>query len=76
MSMDKINCCKGCEKRSVGCHSACPEYRLEWDALTKRNELQIQASLARHDRYYADHFNKARKKAKYVNGLKSKTRYW
>lgn len=46
------------------------------DALTKRNELQIQASLARHDRYYADHFNKARKKAKYVNGLKSKTRYW
>nr|DAU73703.1 MAG TPA: hypothetical protein [Bacteriophage sp.] len=49
---------------------------MERDALTKRNELQIQASLARHDRYYADHFNKARKKAKYVNGFKSKTRYW
>ena len=49
MSMDKINCCKGCEKRSVGRHSACPEYRLERDALTKRNELQIQASLARHN---------------------------
>lgn len=74
--VSKINCCKDCVKRTVGCHSTCPEYRLELDALTKRNELQIQASLARHDRYYADHFNKARKKAKYVNGFKSKTRYW
>ena len=51
MSMVKINCCKGCGKRSVGCHSACPEYRLERDALTKSNELQIQASIARHERY-------------------------
>ncbi len=76
MSMVKINCCKGCGKRSVGCHSACPEYRLERDALTKSNELQIQASIARHERYYKDHVYKARKKAKYVNGLKSKTRYW
>ena len=76
MSMGKINCCKGCGKRSVGCHSTCLEYRSERDALTKSNELQIQASLSRHERYYADHFNKARKKAKYVNGLKSKARYW
>ena len=27
MTMDNNRCCKGCEKRYVGCHSTCEEYK-------------------------------------------------
>lgn len=25
--MSKITCCKGCTKRSIGCHAACEDYK-------------------------------------------------
>ncbi len=74
--VSKINCCKDCVKRTVGCHSTCPAYCSERDALEKSNELKLKASIDRHDRYYVDHFYKARKKSKYFSGLKRKIRYW
>ncbi len=30
--------CKGCEKRTVGCHSFCEQYKKETEELHKKNE--------------------------------------
>lgn len=46
--MTKINCCKYCTEREVGCHAICKKYQDQ----RKENELlkqRIKASKAYHD---------------------------
>lgn len=38
--MGKINCCYGCEKRYLGCHAECEEYKKQREELTRIREIE------------------------------------
>lgn len=52
MTMDNNRCCKGCEKRYVGCHSTCEEYKeyrkgKDEEKQAKYNSREVEVYLAR-----------------------------
>ena len=64
----KITCCKGCEKREVGCHSKCPEYiaaRETCNAIREKKlqeqELHQSVNDAQWNGYRRTNLNKIRK---------------
>ena len=43
--MSKINCCYKCEKRYLGCHADCEEYKKEKEELTRIREIEKRERL-------------------------------
>lgn len=43
--MSKINCCYKCEKRYLGCHAECEEYKKEKEELTRIREIEKRERL-------------------------------
>ena len=47
--------CKGCQKRTIGCHSTCPEY------LAYRKELEEQKRIEKLNKEYQPNYRKSYK---------------
>lgn len=43
--MGKINCCYKCEKRYLGCHADCEDYKKEKEELTRIREIEKRERL-------------------------------
>lgn len=65
MSIYRENPCKGCEKRSVGCHGTCAEHA-EWAARVRDDKEKIYQEKSRErqlDKFSQDAARKRKKKA-------------
>ena len=73
--MTKINCCYGCEKREVGCHSSCESYIAErklMDAEKEKRKKTQEKSDALWDTYLRGLKNMKNVRAKYNEQRKRK----
>ena len=66
--MNIFKCCYKCPKRYVGCHSACPEYKLLRQALSDQAELIRKTNavtIYHHDLYHRNGWDKVSLRNKY-----------